>query len=327
MCQDLAAPAALALLHDTEMQPGCSVEAVQPHWQNEAYILGPVATAMMIPLSPRHLLSRTNQQQQAVERAGKRLGAFAIHDREDYYPGAWTAIATLTLDGVLPKLAPALARLAVSAGEATAPDQEGSAATGWTGSRCPVIAPEAPRLRTPTAQARPHAAAALEMPTHEATALSIASAGAGGAPLSVVAVVVTLLGLGLLDRRRRARHRFALIKEGGSHQLVSTITEDAPMRDATPGPATVVAQFDANSADREAHGQADDAPLLNERVCIFGLAEARELNGRAGNVVSFDASEGRYWVDVLDVSSDNVVDRVALRACNVEVDEPYAVVD
>ena len=72
-------------------------------------MLGPLAAALMVPLPADHALARSGEQQRALEHAAATLAAQKTRGRADYYSGSWRALATLTLSGLLPSLAPAVA--------------------------------------------------------------------------------------------------------------------------------------------------------------------------------------------------------------------------
>jgi len=298
MSQDVAASAVVALLHDSELQPGCAVAAVQAHWQNEAYMLGPIATAMMVPLPQRHLLSRTHQQQLAVERAGKRLAALSIRGREDYYPGAWTIISSLTLNGVLPNLA----ELVKGLGTRSSPTEyreDDVTPGGWTGSRCPVLTPDAPRASLPPSTHAPSA--------HIASLQGKAARGNGATISEPVAVVLGMAAvLVFVAVRRRMHNRWR-----GQHSKVPTHDLASPKRNGGGGSTALITQRETAAATVHCD---QPSSLLHQPVTIFGLVEAQELNDCRGTAVSFDGE--RCSIDVLDAAG-GVVDRVAVRPCNV----------
>ena len=87
-------------------------------WSANAALYGPIAAAldaaMHVGVSNSSGLDGSNATQTALTRSRvlgemrAQLASFRIQGRADYYPGAWATITELTLDGLVPRLAPAL---------------------------------------------------------------------------------------------------------------------------------------------------------------------------------------------------------------------------
>ena len=83
------------------------VEGVHSRWSHVGFMLGPVASALMIPLPADHPRSGAAQQA-ALDVAAELLERMHV---DNYYSGVWITLATLTLTGVLPALQPLLSTL------------------------------------------------------------------------------------------------------------------------------------------------------------------------------------------------------------------------
>ena len=90
------------------LDTGCLVASIHVDWLWNAFMLGPASTALTVPLSAA-CAADAARQQLALDNAAGILSQQSI---TDYYSGSWIAIATLTLTGDLPRLAPLVAALA-----------------------------------------------------------------------------------------------------------------------------------------------------------------------------------------------------------------------
>ena len=90
-----------------QLDTGCLVTSIHADWIYNMFMLAPMATSLAVPL-PGADATRAAEQQLALDNAASLLDGQSI---TDYYSGSWVAIATLTLSGDLPSLAPMLAAL------------------------------------------------------------------------------------------------------------------------------------------------------------------------------------------------------------------------
>lgn len=74
------------------LDTGCAVDSIHSGWLDNAFMLGPVLTSLMVPLPNDDPHAST--QQAALDWAANRLARWSIND---YYSGSWIAISTLTL--------------------------------------------------------------------------------------------------------------------------------------------------------------------------------------------------------------------------------------
>ena len=93
------------------LDTGCLVTSIHADWIWNAFMLGPVSTALTVPLSAAYGGTSANEarQQLALDNAAGILSQKSI---TSYYDGSWIAIATITLTGDLPRLAPLVTALA-----------------------------------------------------------------------------------------------------------------------------------------------------------------------------------------------------------------------
>lgn len=79
------------------LDTGCFVTSVFPRWLDEAFIYGPVFSALMVPSKS---LAEA-EQLYALDVAANKLNRATI---DTYYSGSWIAISTITLNGDAPRL-------------------------------------------------------------------------------------------------------------------------------------------------------------------------------------------------------------------------------
>ena len=82
-----------------EVDPRCpAVQSVHPDWYWNAFIYGPLSTALLLPLPASSSNAERHKQQQALDLLAERAAAAPL---ASYYAGAWLSITTLTLNGDL----------------------------------------------------------------------------------------------------------------------------------------------------------------------------------------------------------------------------------
>jgi hypothetical protein len=273
----------------------------------QAFILGPVATAMMIPLPPRHLLTRQRLQQAAIDKAGEILLAYTVRGRIDYYPGSWATIASLTLNGALPRLGPILQRLSTN--------HEGKDHV-MSQSRCPAPAqppsppPEPKLVFTVFPHRRKKHPPPPAPPSPMLLVVSIPLAVSRDV-LSLVggvagAIFVCILLLGLCLRRMcclvNARAARVPTADMGDTQMVISTSKKHPTKRALDDKVLVM----------------QSSALVGQSVRIIKLSGAQHLNGCLGTAVSFSSVSGRYHVAVTN-SPARVEGRHAIRPHNLEL--------
>ena len=79
------------------VDPSCeAVRSVHPDWAATPFMYGPLASSLMLPLPTSVSARLVERQRLALEQLSSRLAAAKI---DSYYDGAWTALATATLNG------------------------------------------------------------------------------------------------------------------------------------------------------------------------------------------------------------------------------------
>ena len=86
-----------------ELSTGCDVASIHSDWVGNAFMLGPVATALQVPLSPSD--PNAPQQQAALDTAAELIASQTGIAGIGYYSGSWIAIATTMMSGDMPRLA------------------------------------------------------------------------------------------------------------------------------------------------------------------------------------------------------------------------------
>jgi hypothetical protein len=117
-----------------EIDPSCTaVTSVHSDWYWNAFIFGPLSTALVLPLPAgagatpvehREQQQHERRQQQALDTLAERAASMAI---SSYFSGAWITITTLTLNG---DLARACARL-FAGDRGACPAERRLMPTGW----------------------------------------------------------------------------------------------------------------------------------------------------------------------------------------------------
>ena len=82
-----------------------SVRSVHEDWHWNAFMYGPLATALLVPLPVPPASPLASQQRRALELLAERVSSGEI---SQYYSGAWLTLATLTLNGDLAAACPKL---------------------------------------------------------------------------------------------------------------------------------------------------------------------------------------------------------------------------
>ena len=72
-----------------------AVKSVHPGWQDRPFMYGPLASSLLLPI-PGGGKAYADRQRRALELLSSKVAAGKI---DDYYNGAWTALATATLNG------------------------------------------------------------------------------------------------------------------------------------------------------------------------------------------------------------------------------------
>lgn len=79
------------------LDPRCeAVRSVFPEWQTTPFMYGPLAASLLVPLPAGTGDRLAERQRNALEALTTRLGNTKV---TDYYNGAWTSLATATLNG------------------------------------------------------------------------------------------------------------------------------------------------------------------------------------------------------------------------------------
>lgn len=99
--QKMALHVEVTLETDGSLDTGCQVDSIHPGWQSNGFMVGPIATSLMIG----HVASglADPEQQTALNNLAATIQTMSV---TDYYSGCWVAIATTTLSGDLSSLAP-----------------------------------------------------------------------------------------------------------------------------------------------------------------------------------------------------------------------------
>ena len=95
---DAAAPGH-AGFHNLELDSQCpAVRTIHSDWYWNAFIYGPLSTALLLPLPATSPSGVRHRQQQALDLLAQRVASSPV---TQYYSGAWLTLTTLTLNGDL----------------------------------------------------------------------------------------------------------------------------------------------------------------------------------------------------------------------------------